>query len=128
MFSITTVPLSTRMPTASAKPPSVMVFSVSPAAPMNSTAVMTDSGIEARMMSVRRQLPRNSRIMSAVRPAAIRPAEQHAVERGLDEHRLVEERLDAHPGGQHVADLRQRRADAVDDRERRDAAGACGCS
>ncbi len=30
MFSITTVPLSTRMPIASAKPPSVMVFSVWP--------------------------------------------------------------------------------------------------
>ena len=73
MFSITTVALSTRMPTASAKPPSVMVFSVCPAAPMRSTAVITDSGMEARMMRVRRQLPRNMRIMSAVRPAAIRP-------------------------------------------------------
>ena len=30
MFSITTVPLSTRMPTASAKPPSVIVFNVCP--------------------------------------------------------------------------------------------------
>ena len=73
MFSITTVPLSTRMPTASAKPPSVMVLSVWPAAPITSTAVMIDSGIAARMISVSRQLPRNSRIISAVSPAAMAP-------------------------------------------------------
>ena len=73
MFSITTVALSTRMPTASAKPPSVIVFSVCPKAYMTSTAVMIDSGMDARMISVSRQLPRNSRIISAVSPAAISP-------------------------------------------------------
>ncbi len=73
MFSITTVPLSTRMPTASAKPPSVIVLSVCPPMYMTSTAVMIESGIDARMISVSRQLPRNSRIISAVRPAAMRP-------------------------------------------------------
>ena len=40
---------------------------------ITSTAVMIDSGMAARMMTVRRQLPRNSRIISAVRPAAIAP-------------------------------------------------------
>ena len=73
MFSITTVPLSTRMPTASAKPPSVIVLSVSPPTYMASIAVMIAMGIVARMISVRRQLPRKSRIISAVSPAAIRP-------------------------------------------------------
>jgi hypothetical protein len=73
MFSITTVPLSTRMPTASAKPPSVMVLSVSPPIPISSTAVMIDKGMAARIITVNRQLPRNSRIMSAVSAAAMAP-------------------------------------------------------
>ena len=34
---------------------------------------MIESGIDARMISVSRQLPRNSRIISAVSPAAISP-------------------------------------------------------
>ena len=34
---------------------------------------MTESGIDARMINVNRQLPRNSRIIKAVRPAAISP-------------------------------------------------------
>ena len=34
---------------------------------------MMDRGIDAMMISVSRQLPRNSRIISAVSPAAIRP-------------------------------------------------------
>ncbi len=70
MFSITTVPLSTRMPIANAKPPRVMVFSVWPVTSMNSTAVMIDSGIAARMIKDRRMLPRNRMITSAVKPAA----------------------------------------------------------
>jgi len=73
MFSITTVPLSTSMPTARAKPPSVMVLSVWPPTYISSTALMIDSGMAARMIIVRRQLPRNSRIIKAVRPAAISP-------------------------------------------------------
>ena len=73
MFSITTVPLSTRMPTARAKPPSVIVLSVWPPRYITSMAVMIAIGIVARMISVRRQLPRNRRIISAVRPAARRP-------------------------------------------------------
>ena len=71
MFSITTVPLSTRMPIASAKPPSVMVLSVCPVRSMNSTAVMIDSGMAARMIRDRRTLPRNRMMTSAVRAAAM---------------------------------------------------------
>src|ERR1700731_500552 len=73
IFSMTTVLLSTRMPTASAKPPSVIVFSVCPSTNMTRMAVMIEMGIVARMISVNRQLPRNSRIIVAVNPAAIIP-------------------------------------------------------
>ena len=71
MFSISTVASSTRMPTASAMPPSVMTFSVSPRKPRTMIETRIDSGIEIMTISVLRQLPRNSRIIRAVRPAAI---------------------------------------------------------
>src|SRR3954451_20490119 len=74
MFSIVTVASSTRMPTASAKPPSVMILSVSPIADSMMIAPSTDSGIEMAMMTVERQLPRNSRIITLVRSAAMTPS------------------------------------------------------
>ena len=61
MFSIFTVASSTRMPTASARPPSVMMLIVSCSALSTMTEVRIDSGIEIAMISVLRQLPRNSR-------------------------------------------------------------------
>ena len=71
MFSIVTVASSTRMPTASARPPSVMMLMVSPSKLSTMIEVRIDSGIEIAMMRVLRQLPRNSRIISAVRQAAM---------------------------------------------------------
>ena len=71
MFSIVTVASSTRMPTASARPPSVMMLMVSPSADRQTIEARIDSGIEMAMISVLRQLPRNSRIMSPVSAAAI---------------------------------------------------------
>ena len=71
MFSMTTVPLSTRIPIASANPPKVIVFSVCPARLMNSTAVMIDSGIAARMIKDSLTLPRNKMMTIAVSAAAI---------------------------------------------------------
>ena len=59
------------MPTASAKPPNVMMLMVWPRKLSAITEVRIDSGIETAMMMVLRQLPRNSRIISAVRQAAI---------------------------------------------------------
>jgi hypothetical protein len=70
MFSIATVASSTRMPTASARPPSVMMLIVSPSALSTMIELSTDSGIDTAMISVLRQLPRNTRIISAVRQAA----------------------------------------------------------
>ena len=74
MFSIVTVASSTRMPTASASPPSVMMLSVSPIADSMMMAPSTESGIEIAMMTVERQLPRNSRIITLVSSAAITPS------------------------------------------------------
>ncbi len=74
MFSIVTVASSTRMPTASARPPSVMMLSVSPIADSMMMAPSTASGIETAMMTVERQLPRNSRIITLVSSAAMTPS------------------------------------------------------
>ena len=74
MFSMVTVASSTRMPTASASPPSVMMLSVSPIADSMMIAPSTDSGIETAMMTVERQLPRNSRIITLVSSAAMTPS------------------------------------------------------
>ena len=71
MFSMVTVASSTRMPTASARPPSVMMLMVSPSADRQMIEARIDSGIEIVMISVLRQLPRNSRIMRPVSAAAI---------------------------------------------------------
>ena len=71
MFSIATVASSTRMPTASARPPSVMMLMVSPSALSTMIELRIESGIETAMITVLRQLPRKTRIISAVRQAAI---------------------------------------------------------
>ena len=94
MFSIATVASSTRMPTASARPPSVMMLIVSPSALSTMIEARIESGIETAMISVLRQLPRKSRIISAVRQAAITASRTTPVDRGAHEDRLVGERLD----------------------------------
>ena len=71
MFSISTVASSTRMPTASDSPPSVMTLSVLPSNPSTVMLVRIASGMLSTTMSVERQLPRKTRTMSAVRPAAM---------------------------------------------------------
>ena len=60
MLSMVTVASSTRMPTASARPPSVMMLRVSPIAESTAIAPSTDSGMEMAMIRVDRQLPRNT--------------------------------------------------------------------
>ena len=71
MFSISTVASSTRMPTAKAIPPSVITFSVCPRKFSTMIETRIDSGIEITTISVLRQEPRNSRIISPVSPAAM---------------------------------------------------------
>ena len=74
MFSIVTVASSTRMPTARARPPSVMMFSVWPKAASAMIEPSTDSGIDTAMITVERQLPRKSKIIRLVSAAAISPS------------------------------------------------------
>ena len=90
---------------------------------MTSTAVMIDSGIDARMISVSRQLPRNSRIISAVSPAAIRPPIFTLLSEALTKIDWSKIGLIFTARGHELRDVGQSLADAVDDGERRDAAG-----
>ena len=92
-FSISTVASSTRMPTARAIPPSVMVLSEWPSAHRTMIDVRIDSGIEVATISVLRHEPRNSRIIRAVSPAAIAPSLSTPVDGRPDEDRLVEQQL-----------------------------------
>ncbi len=62
------------MPTASASPPSVITFMVSPIADSRASELSTASGIDTSTTRVARQEPRNSRIISPVRPAAMTPS------------------------------------------------------
>src|ERR1035437_8250092 len=71
MFSIATVASSTRMPMASANPPRVMMLMVSCSMARMLSEVRMESGMETAMMTVERQLPRKTRIMMAVRQAAM---------------------------------------------------------
>ena len=52
----------------------------------------TESGIETAMINVLRQLPRKTRIMIAVRQAAIIASTDHIVDGGADKNRLVVQR------------------------------------
>ena len=74
MFSIVTVASSTKIPTAKASPPSVMMFKVSPSADKPTMAPMIDKGMDTAMMSVDRQLPKKSKIIKLVKAAAISPS------------------------------------------------------
>ena len=74
VFSMVTVESSTRMPTARASPPSVIVLSVWPRKYSTTIDVRIDRGIEIMTIKVDRHDPRNSRIISPVNPAAIVPS------------------------------------------------------
>src|SRR3984957_4728855 len=74
VFSIVTVESSTRMPIASASPPSVMVLMVASRKYNTISEDRIDSGIEIITTSVDRQEPRNRMIISAVRTAAMAPS------------------------------------------------------
>ena len=81
MFSISTVASSTRMPTASAKPPSVMMLMVSPSALNTMIEVKIESGIETAMISVLRQLPKKDKIINAGEAGGNQRLSHHAVNR-----------------------------------------------
>ncbi len=74
MFSMVTVASSTRMPTASARPPSVMTLMVWPSSESVISELSTARGIDTVMMRVERQLPRKTRIINPVSVAAMMPS------------------------------------------------------
>ena len=75
--------------------------------------------METAMISVLRQLPRNSRIISAVRQPASDRLVDHAVDRGAHEHRLVERGLASRARAAAPACMRGSSAlHAIDDVER----------
>ena len=94
MFSMVTVASSTRMPTASASPPSVMMLMVSPSRLRAMTEARIESGIETAMMTVLRQLPRKSRIISRGEAGGDDRLADHPAHRRPHEDGLVGQRLD----------------------------------
>ena len=74
MFSIATVASSTKIPTAKASPPRVIMLIVSPNADNTIMEDNTDKGIEIVIIKVLRQLPKNNRIINPVNAAAITPS------------------------------------------------------
>ena len=120
MFSTSTVASSTRMPTASARPPSVMMLIVSPSALSTISEVSTESGIETAMISVLRQLPRNSENHETRKAGRDRAFADHAVDRRFHENRLVGQRVDIEVHRQGGLDRSAAFCfDAVNDVERR---------
>src|ERR1700719_1800271 len=71
IFSISTVASSTRIPTAKANPPRVIILIVSPRALSATIEQRMESGIETQIIKVLRQLLKNRRIINAVKHAAI---------------------------------------------------------
>ena len=74
MFSIATVASSTRIPTARARPPKVMMLMDCPRKSSRMIEIKMDRGIEIEITIVGRQSPRKRRIMAAVSAAAISPS------------------------------------------------------
>ena len=70
------------------------MLSVSPIADSMMIAPSTDSGIEMAMMTVERQLPRNSRIITLVSSAAMTPSTATPLDRAAHEQRLVADEAD----------------------------------
>ena len=75
-------------------PPSVMMLIVSPSALNTKIEHRMESGMDMAMIIVLRQLPRNTRIMMAVRQAAMSASRTHAVDGRPDKDGLIGHRLD----------------------------------
>src|ERR1700722_15872700 len=71
IFSISTVASSTRIPTAKAIPPKVMILIVSPRALSTTIEQRIERGIDTQIIKVLRQLLRKNRIIKAVKHAAM---------------------------------------------------------
>ena len=89
IFSMVTVASSTRMPTAKARPPNVMILSVCPRALSTAMKERMARGIEIAMIRVLFQSPRKRRIMIAVETRRDHRFAHDAVNGPGDEDRLV---------------------------------------
>jgi hypothetical protein len=106
MFSMVTVASSTKMPTASASPPRVMMLMVCPSAPNVMIDVRMESGIETAMMSVLRQLPKNSRNHGSRQASGDQSFPQHAQDGSPHEYRLIGQKPDFQLGWQGLGNDR----------------------
>ena len=123
MFSIITVASSTRMPTASARPPSVITLMVWPSQDSARIEHRIDSGIEVATISVERHEPRNSSTVSPVSTAAVSIS---STTFSTEERTKAEASLSGvmvTPGGQRLLDGGDLGLDALDDGQRGGVAG-----
>ena len=74
IFSISTVASSTKIPTAKDRPPKVIILRVCPINRRVMIEQRIDKGMEIATIKVLRQLPKNNKIMAAVKQAAINPS------------------------------------------------------
>ncbi len=93
MLSIVTVASSTSIPTASARPPRVMMLSVSPIAESAAIAPRID-GIDVVTIEVERQLTEEKQDHQAGERRGDHAFADHAIDRGTHEYRLIADRLD----------------------------------
>ena len=77
VFSISTVASSTRIPTASASPPSVITLIVSPSAVRMISEVAIESGIEIHTISVRPPAPQEQKNHQPRQPGCNRRLAHH---------------------------------------------------
>ena len=105
MFSIATVASSTRMPTASARPPSVMMLTVCPVIHSASTAPISESGMLITTINALRQSRRNKQHHQAGQQRAQRAFQRQAADRARHVGRLVEFVAHLHVRRQHALEL-----------------------
>ena len=122
MFSIVTVASSTRMPTASASPPSVMMLSVSPSAQRIASAPRIESGIEIAMIDGRAPASEEDQDHQAGQRRRDDALVDDAADRRVDEQRLVADQRDLQVVRDDALELLDPVLDALDDGQRRDRA------
>ena len=89
MFSIVTVASSTRIPTAKASPPKVMILSVSPSALSTTIEQRMERGIEIADNQSALPTPKEKENHHRRQTRSDHGFPNHALDRGGDENRLV---------------------------------------
>ena len=105
MFSRTTIASSMRMPMASDRPSSDIVFSVKPNAHTATNEASTDTGSASPVMTVERHELRNRKTTATVSAAPSMQRLLHAGHRVSHAHAGVAHDAQRHAGGQRLLDL-----------------------